>query len=66
MPQGVHKYPQTAIRIDPELMTKLRFIAKESSRSATKEIEQLIIKHVKEYESDFGEITSKDIARLFD
>ena len=66
MPQGKYKNPKSSLRIDSELMAKLKFIAKESSRSANKEIEQLIIKHVKDYEMHFGEITSKDIASLFE
>jgi len=64
MPQGTYKYPQTSLRLNPEHMIKIKYIAQESGRTATKEIEQLIIKHIKEYETDFGEITSKDIARL--
>jgi len=66
MPQGKYRNPMYPLRIDSELMAKLKYIANESSRSANKEIEQLIIKHVKEYEADFGVITSKDIAHLFD
>ena len=66
MAQGVYKYPNSTIRINPELMAKLKYIADGNSRSANKEIEHLIIKRVKEYETDFGEITSKDIAKLYD
>jgi len=62
---GKHKYPQSSIRIDPELMVKLRYIANENGRSGTKEIEQLIIRHIKEYEQDYGEIKSKDVSKLY-
>jgi len=66
MSDDKHKNPKYSLRVEPTLMAKLRFIAKESSRSANKEIEHLIALHVKEYEADFGEITAKDIAKLFE
>ena len=53
---GNYRYPQTTIRIDPEVMRKLRYIAEYNGRSATKEIEQLMIKHIDEYESKNGDI----------
>ncbi len=56
--------PHFAIRIPKELMGKLSYIASENGRSANKEIEQLIIKHVKDFESRFFEITPEDIAKL--
>ena len=65
MPSGKNKIPQTGLRIDPELMDKLKVIANENGRSRTKEIEQLIIGHIKEYEQDFGEIKSKDVSKLY-
>lgn len=51
--------PHFGLRIPEELMEKLKVIADENGRSANKEIEQLIIKHIKEYETDFGEIIIK-------
>jgi len=35
-------------------MDKLKHIAYESGRSINKEIEQLVIQHIKQYEEDFG------------
>ncbi len=58
------KLPHFAIRVPAELMEKLKFIAAENGRSANKEIEQLIIAHVKEFESRFFEITPQDIEKL--
>lgn len=50
------KLPHTAIRIDPDLMKKFRYIAEYNGRSANKEIEQLIRRHVKEFEDQNGPI----------
>ena len=44
------------LRVNPELMEKLKVIATENGRSLNKEIEQLIIRYVREYETDYGEI----------
>lgn len=49
-------YPQTGIRVKPEIMDKFRAIAEFNGRSMNKEIEQLILKHVQEFEDKFGEI----------
>jgi len=65
MSKDAHKYPQSTIRIDPDIMTKLKYVAKKSSRTTNKEIEHIIIKHIKEYEAEYGEITSERAARLF-
>ena len=48
-------YPLTGIRIKPEIMEKFRAIAEFNGRSMNKEIEQLILKHVKEFEDKYGE-----------
>lgn len=56
MPIGRHKNPQTAIRIPAETMKKLRYIADKHGRSANKEIEQLILRHIAQYEQQYGEI----------
>ena len=50
------KLPHTAIRIEPELMKKFRYVADYNGRSANKEIEQLIRKHVQQFERDHGPI----------
>ena len=66
MSSGRNRYPQFPIRTDPILIEKIRYIGLENSRSAGKEIEQLIIKHIKQYEAEYGEITLDDLARLRD
>ncbi len=50
------KIPSTAIRIEPELMKKFRYVSAYNGRSANKEIEQLIKRHVDEFEAKYGEI----------
>lgn len=44
------KYPQFPLKIDPDYLDKMKYIANENGRSTNKEIEQLIIRYIKEYE----------------
>ncbi len=44
------------LRIDPELMAKLKVIAEENSRSVNKEIEALVKSAVRSYEAEHGAI----------
>ena len=44
------------LRVDRLLFQKFRYVAEADGRSANKEIEQFIKKHVAEYESRHGEI----------
>ena len=59
------KYPQFPLKIDPDYLDKMKYIANENGRSTNKEIEQLIIKYIKEYEKSYGEIEKEDIEHLF-
>ena len=54
------KLPQYALRIPSETMDKLKYIAEWNGRSANKEIEQLILKHIREWEKENGEIKFDD------
>lgn len=56
-----HKNPHYALRIPPSTMDKLKYIALRNGRSANKEIEQLIIKHIIDFEESHGDITSVKI-----
>lgn len=49
-----------SLRIDDLTMDKLKVIADEEGRSLNKEIEQLILKHIKDYELDYGPIVLPD------
>lgn len=54
------KLPHYALRIPSTIMDKLKYIADYNGRSANKEIEQLIIKHIKEWEKTHGTILFDD------
>lgn len=60
MPGGKYKNPHYALRIPTETMDKLKYIADRNGRSANREIEQLILKHIGEWERQHGEITFED------
>lgn len=48
--------PRYTLRINSQLLKKLDFIAKYEGRTKNKEIEQIIKKHVNEFESKHGAI----------
>lgn len=53
IPKKKHHF---AIRTDRVLLDKLAYIAEYNGRSANKEVEQLIFKHIKDFEELHGEI----------
>lgn len=52
--------PQYGLRIPSKTMDKLKYIADRNGRSANKEIEQLILKHIEEWEQSHGPILFDD------
>lgn len=54
------RLPQFPFRTSKTNIKKLAYIAKTECRSTTKEIEYLIIKRIKEYEAENGEIILPD------
>lgn len=48
--------PQFTVRMDPELLEKLRYIAEYHARSANREIEMLVKRHVEKFEQTHGKI----------
>jgi hypothetical protein len=56
MPVGKYRNPHYALRIPAATMDKLKHIADYNGRSANKEIEQLILRHIADYEKQNGEI----------
>lgn len=54
------KLPQFTIRIDPELLKKLRYVAEYNARSANREVETLIREHVAAFEKAHGDIIFDD------
>lgn len=62
MPNTPHKYPHYALRIPSQTMDKLKYIAAYNGRSANKEIEQLILKHISNFEEEHGSISFEDFS----
>lgn len=56
MPNAPHRNPQYGLRIPTSIMDKLKYIADYNGRSANKEIEQLIIAHIANFERQNGPI----------
>lgn len=52
--------PQFTVRVDPELLKKFRYVADYNSRSANREAENLIKRHVEEFEKEHGVIQLDD------
>lgn len=52
--------PQFTIRIEPELLKKIRYVAEYNARSANREVEVLIRQHVESFEKIHGKITFND------
>ena len=50
------KLSKFTLRTDAELLKKFRFVADYNARSANKEIEVLMKKHVAEFEKEHGKI----------
>lgn len=46
-----------AIRADRTILDKLKYIADYNGRSANKEVEQLIIRHISDFEDKHGSIS---------
>ena len=55
------KLPVLGVRIEDDLKEKLKYIADYNGRSMNKEIEQLIIRHVRQFEKDNGKIDLKEV-----
>ncbi|MFA9379487.1 MAG: Arc family DNA-binding protein [Acetanaerobacterium sp.] len=51
--------PQFTIRIDPVLLEKLRYVAEYNARSANREVELLIRRHVEAFEREHGQFNTK-------
>lgn len=53
---SVYKNKAYPLRIDNELMDKVRMIAADEDRPINKQIERILREYVKTYESEHGEI----------
>ena len=52
--------PQFTIRIEPELLKKIRYVAEYNARSANREVEVLIRNHITAFEKEHGKIIFDD------
>ena len=57
--------PRYTMRIERPLLDRLQYISKYEGRTANKQLEQLVKKCVKEFETEHGEITDEMIAELY-
>lgn len=57
--------PRYTMRIERPLLDRLQYISKYEGRTANKQLEQLVKRCVKEFESEHGEITDEMIAELY-
>ena len=48
------------LRIDPDLLEKLGYIAEYEGRTKNRELEQLIKRRIREFEGEHGEILVQD------
>ncbi len=55
------KYLRFTLRTSEELLNKMEYISSYYGRTKNKEIEQLIKKHVKEFENIYGEIKNNKL-----
>ncbi len=56
------KYQRFTLRTSEELLTKMQYISSYYGRTKNKEIEQLLKKHIKEFENIYGEIKPNKIS----
>jgi hypothetical protein len=59
--QGTYKNPHYALRIPVATMDKLKYIASYNGRSANREIEQLVLRHISDFEAEHGLISPADL-----
>ena len=57
---GTYKNKAYSLRIDADIMDKMKIIADNNSRSKNKEIEYALKKYVDVYEAQHGEIKIKE------
>ncbi|MGN1123037.1 MAG: Arc family DNA-binding protein [Eubacterium sp.] len=56
--------PRFTLRVERELMDKLKYIAEYNARSSNRELEMLIKNHIRKFEKEHGEILQEDIDSL--
>lgn len=56
--------PRFTLRVERELIDKLKYVAEYNARSSNRELEMLIKNHIRKFEKEHGEITQNDIDSL--
>ena len=56
--------PRFTLRVERELMDKLKYIAEYNARSSNRELEMLIRNHIRKFEKEHGKILQEDIDSL--
>lgn len=57
--------PRYTMRIERPLLDRLQYISKYEGRTANKQLEQLVKRCIKEFETEHGEITDEMISELY-
>ena len=63
---GIHKNKAYSLRIDNELMEKLKQCCIKEDRTVNKQIERLIKEYINNYESEHGEIVIQKTINMGD
>lgn len=58
---GKYKNKSYSLRIDDELMKKVKMIAEAEDRPVSKQLERIIKQYVEQYEQEHGRINSRGI-----
>ena len=59
------KLPRYTLRIERKLLDKLQYIAKYEGRTANKQLEQLVKKCIKDFESENGQISEDMLQEMY-
>ncbi len=57
--------PRYTMRIERPLLDRLQYIAQYEGRTANKQLEQLVKRHIAAFEKQYGEITDEMIAEMY-
>ena len=60
MPAGKHLLPTYTLRVPKITLDKMKYIAEYNGRSANKEIEQVMLYHIADFEKIHGEISFEE------
>ena len=58
---GIHKNKAYTLRIDNELMEKLKYCCTQEDRTVNKQIERLIKQYINNYENEHGNINIQNV-----